>query len=540
MIKKILDSPNRALITLCSALVLAIVHQYLFFDKGVGVSYPLFVVLFYGYMFVFARDRVRAFAWVDLFIASVVLLLSLTFALFDNELFHALNFLTIPGLIILHMAYLIGRKQTQWWQISLIGLAVDHLLPQSVRHWPTIGRTLMKKGGRKLASKQKVVVTKVFIGLIVSLPILIVVVGLLTSADGIFDQYLSGIPAWLNDLTLTPGLPRVIWIIIASVFFFSYVWGFVQPMEYESERRENTHWKNQSVALPLAHRDENDGENSDPVMVNPSYEGTIPNSNLSKPQLVEPLRLDPIIIGTVLFVINSVYLLFVFVQFSYLFGAGMGNLPSELSYAEYARSGFIELVLVTGINFFILVIALQFTRSGGTISNIVHQVLLTLLIVCSAVMLYSAFMRLSLYEEAYGYTYIRFLVHAFMIFLALLLLIAGLRIRYTTIPLIRCYIVLALTAYVAMNYVGMDNQIAERNIERYHQSGQIDANYLANLSADAVPQLKQFADESYPELHELLLLNQSQYLLEKNDRSWSSFNLSRTIASRELAELRKQ
>lgn len=540
MIKKIMDSPNRALITLCSALVLAVVHQYLFYDKGVGVSYPLFVVLFYGYMFVFARDRVRAFAWVDLFIASVVLLLSLTFALFDNELFHALNFLAVPGLIILHMAYLIGRKQTKWWKIGLIGLAMDHLLPQAIRHWPTIGRILMKKGGRKLASKQKIVVGKVFIGLIVSLPILIVVVGLLTSADGIFNQYLSGIPTWLNQLTLAPGLPRIIWIIIASVFFFSYVWGFVQPMVYESERRENAHWKNQSVALPLAQRDEKGGETTDSVIVNPSDEETTPHSSLSKPHSVEPLRLDPIIIGTVLLVINCVYLLFVFVQFSYLFGAGIGHLPSDLSYAEYARSGFVELVLVTGINFFILIIALQFTRTGGKISTIVHQVLLTLLIACSAVMLYSAFMRLSLYEEAYGYTYIRFLVHAFMIFLALLLLIAGLRIRYTTIPLIRCYIILALTAYVMMNYVGMDNQIAQRNIERYHQSGQIDADYLANLSADAVPQLKQFADESYPELHELLLLNQSQYLLEGNDRSWSSFNVSRTIASRELAELRKK
>ncbi|WKL01487.1 DUF4173 domain-containing protein [Paenibacillus amylolyticus] len=133
---------------------------------------------------------------------------------------------------------------------------------------------------------------------------------------------------------------------------------------------------------------------------------------------------------------------------------------------------------------------MQYTRSSGKAGSIVHQVLLLILVSCSAIMLYSAFMRLNLYEQAYGYTYIRFLVHAFMIFLALLLLIAGLRIRYTSIPLIRWYIVLALTAYVAVNYVGMDKRIAELNIERYHQTGNIDGTYLASLSADAVPLLE--------------------------------------------------
>ena len=120
-------------------------------------------------------------------------------------------------------------------------------------------------------------------------------------------------------------------------------------------------------------------------------------------------------------------------------------------------------------------------------------------------MLYSAFMRLHLYEQAYGYTYIRFLVHAFMIFLALLLLIAGLRIRYTSIPLLRWYIVLSITAYTAVNYVGMDNRIAELNVERYHKTGSIDTAYLANLSADAIPQLRKFAQEEFPALKDHLL-----------------------------------
>lgn len=539
MIDKIMASPNRALITLLSAFMLAIIHQYLFFGKEVGVSYPIFVILFYGFMFLFSRDRMRPLTMIDAFMAGVVLMLALTFLLYDNEPLRILNFLVVPGLIILHMTYLVGRKQRQWWDIGLIGTAMDHLLPQSIRHWGTVASIAVKTGGRGLGKTQKTVAFKVFIGLIASVPILIVVVALLTSADGIFNEYLSGFPQWLNQLTLTPGFPRVIWILIAGVLLFSYVWGFVQPMQYEADKRENAHWKN-GKAFVAASEIKKQGDPS----INPIMEGQAANE--ITPEAIhtqvhrEPLRLDPIIVGTMLVIINCVYVLFVLVQFSYLFGAGEGHLPSDLSYAEYARSGFAELILVTGINFFILIVTLQFTRSSGKIGSVVHQVLLFVLVGCSAIMLYSAFIRLNLYEQAYGYTYIRFLVHAFMIYLALLLLIAALRIRYTSIPLVRWYIVLSLTAYAAINYVGMDHRIAALNIERYHQTGHIDASYLASLSSDAVPLLREFAEEEYPELKDALLERYAYMQTDKVNHSWPSFNQARYRASRELTPLRTE
>jgi hypothetical protein len=473
--------------------------------------------------------------------AAVVLMLALTFLLFDNELLRVLNFLLVPGLIILHMTYLAGRKRKQWWDLRIIGTSLDHLLPQSIRHWGTIGGIVVKAGGRGMEKSQKAVLVKVLIGLAASFPILIVVVALLTSADGVFNQYLSGFPEWLNHLTLTPGFPRILWIFIGGILLFSYVWGFVQPMEYEAEKRENAHWKNANLLSPAAvhvsdhdHAGQKNTETESSKTVEPkTHTHSIPTGR-------ETLKLDPIIVGTMLFVINCVYVLFVFVQFSYLFGAGSGHLPSDLSYAEYARSGFAELVLVTSINFLILIVALQCTRPSGRTASIIHQVLLLILVGCTAIMLYSAFMRLHLYEQAYGYTYIRFLVHAFMIFLALLLLIAGLRIRYTSIPLLRWYIVLSLTAYAAVNYVGMDNRIAELNVERYHKTGNIDAAYLANLSADAIPQLRKFAQEEFPALKDHLLEREAYMNERENSSSWPSYNVARHRAAKELSKLRTE
>ncbi|WP_339277821.1 DUF4173 domain-containing protein [Paenibacillus sp. FSL W8-0426] len=537
MIENMLSSPKRAPITLLAAIVLAILHQYLFFEKTPGISYPLFVILFYGFMLSFAKDRLRAKTYMDLFFAGSILLLSLTLVLFDNPLFRILNVMAVPGLVSLHMAYLLGRKKRNWWEPGLIGTALDHLLPQSIRHWKTLVLMASKTGGKGkgINRSQKAIVLKILAGLAISFPILIIVLSLLSSADGIFSQLVSGIPQWLDQLSFGEGFPRIVWVVVASLLFFGYVWGFVQPMTYEAEKRENAHWKNgMKVYGPMPLETGTETDPAGDAATKKAVAGQFYGAQSTNPQ---PVKLDPLIMGTILVVINSVYVLFVFVQFAYLFGAGEGNLPSGMTYAEYARSGFAELVLVTGINFVILTIALQFTNTVGSVGTRVHQVLLFITVGCSAIMLYSAFARLLLYEQAYGYTYIRFLVHAFMIFLAFLLLIASLRIVRTTFPMWRWVLALSLTAYVAVNYVGMDRIIAERNIERYHQSGDVDASYLAGLSADAVPLLSDFARKENEELKALLLERRQQLEADGSVHSWPSFNIAKYRALHELQTL---
>ncbi|MNI54979.1 hypothetical protein D3C73_1099020 [compost metagenome] len=228
---------------------------------------------------------------------------------------------------------------------------------------------------------------------------------------------------------------------------------------------------------------------------------------------------------TILTAVNVVYVLFVSVQFSYLFGAWEGVLPEGSTYADYARSGFFELILVTAINFAILLLSLLALKTAASKLQIVLRVLLYTLVLCSLVMLYSAFSRLNLYEEAYGYTQIRFLVHAFMIFLGLLMLLTAVRISRAQFPLAKCYIVLSLLSYVLMNYIGMDRIIAAQNITRYEDSGSLDTAYLANLSWETVPKLIEFSKHNNgvldQDLQEKLSNRGSGY------QSWQSFNYAK-------------
>jgi hypothetical protein len=489
------------MVGLIGAFVLAVVHQYLFYGNVPGISYPLFVILLYLYLFHDWKDRLREVEGFSWFLFVVILLLSSTFALFDNPILRSLNLLVVPPLIFIHLAYIRSAKLIAWWDIRIVGDALDHLVPQSLRHVPTVFRIVKVSTVRRMGSKQKSALGKVLIGLAIALPVLIVVIPLLASADGVFNRVLTELPEWGRSLSLGESIARGIWIGIFGVLFFCYFWGFVRP------KRVPRHKRKVSLEEEAA-----------------SQAGRF--------------RIDPVILSTLLISVNAVYVLFVAVQFSYLFGAWDGVVPDGRTYAEYARSGFLELVAVSVINFAVLMVTLVY--EGGEVKQAakkMNAILLYVLVACSGVMLYSAYMRLILYEEAYGYTYIRFLVHVFMIFLAILLIIAALRIRTPMIPLTKIYIVIGLAAYVFVNYVGMDRIIAEKNIERFKANGDIDLIYLSGLSADAIPALAKFAEQEYPDMKRYLA--NTRATIADADRAWPSFNVSVYRAEKALNELRE-
>ncbi|GJM74683.1 hypothetical protein HMSSN036_68990 [Paenibacillus macerans] len=92
---------GKVLAALLGGFALAAVHQYLFYGGGYGVSVPIFAGLFYLYLFLCARDRFqRPMTWFGWLSLAAVVLLSLTYALFANSVFFALNLLALPGLIL--------------------------------------------------------------------------------------------------------------------------------------------------------------------------------------------------------------------------------------------------------------------------------------------------------------------------------------------------------------------------------------------------------------------------------------------------------
>jgi hypothetical protein len=156
------------------------------------------------------------------------------------------------------------------------------------------------------------------------------------------------------------------------------------------------------------------------------------------------------------------------------------------------------------------------------------QALLGLLCALTIVIVGSAFHRLRLYESAFGLTRLRLTAEAFALWLggtfALLLLFGALR-RPATFP--RAVLAWVAVALVAFSIANPDARVAERNIERWRETGRIDLDYISKLSADATPALSRLPaplrDEALTEIGEEL----------SRDEPWSSANLSR-IRARDL------
>lgn len=192
---------------------------------------------------------------------------------------------------------------------------------------------------------------------------------------------------------------------------------------------------------------------------------------------------------TGLVVLNLLFMAFVGVQITVLFGGESHVLQTEgLTYAEYARSGFFQLITVAVLTLAVIAAVVGFGEREKDRSWFVG--LLGCLCVLTLVVLTSAWNRMNLYQEVYGFTRLRLLVDLAIYVLAavfVLVMLAGLFRKGTLMP--RAVSVVAVVAVVGFGLSNPDARIAEHNIERYSRTGDVDLGYLQTLSADAVPAL---------------------------------------------------
>ncbi len=187
--------------------------------------------------------------------------------------------------------------------------------------------------------------------------------------------------------------------------------------------------------------------------------------------------------------IGALFLAFIIIQFTYLFGGEAHLIAQGFTYAEYARSGFVQLIWVAILACALIVLLERKIAQKDTQHLISFKILSGIVVAEVVCILASAFTRLSLYEHAYGFTTIRLYSYAFMIWLALFLTIlfvhivnGGAQEKFALRGFVSVLVLL-----FAMNLLNPDAFIAARNITRYHETGKIDTNYLARLSDDAIP-----------------------------------------------------
>jgi len=195
------------------------------------------------------------------------------------------------------------------------------------------------------------------------------------------------------------------------------------------------------------------------------------------------------------------------------------------------------------INFIIILIAVSFIRKENRKVHLASKVLLSLLVGFTFVLLMSAFYRMLIYEQAYGFTYLRIFVQAFMVLMFFLFIINIIYIWYTKLPIIKSYFVMTLMVYIVLNFSNVDLIIARNNIDRYIETGQIDMEYLKGLSFDATSEMQRLIDIDVKSestsggrqqdiKDEVLVFFNDKKLELDAQKHWQSFNISRYRASR--------
>ncbi|MEP6688748.1 MAG: DUF4173 domain-containing protein, partial [Gemmatimonadales bacterium] len=180
---------------------------------------------------------------------------------------------------------------------------------------------------------------------------------------------------------------------------------------------------------------------------------------------------------------------FVVVQFRYLFGGSeLVRSLTGMSYAEYARRGFFELVAVAALSLPLLLVADHWLDRSDMRRVWRFRQLAGLMLLLLDVMLASALLRMWLYTTQFGLTELRFYTTAFMGWLVLVFgwfvatVLRGRRERFATGALAAGWLVLA-----ALNLVNPDGVIAGVNLRRAATGRPLDVAYTAKLSADALP-----------------------------------------------------
>jgi hypothetical protein len=167
-----------------------------------------------------------------------------------------------------------------------------------------------------------------------------------------------------------------------------------------------------------------------------------------------------------------------------------------LTYAEYARSGFFQLLaaalLAVGV-----VAALRATADVRTSAQRLRFTILSLgVVVLTLALVVSAFHRLFLYEQAFGLTMLRLYAQTAIVWVGIVLVFLGLWIAGVGGRKTWVWSAAGVTALVmlfSMNVLNPERYVVRHNIS-HQRSTSFDPSYLNDIGSDAVPELARHSE----------------------------------------------
>ncbi len=415
-------------------LLICIWNSILFYGKSLGLSVILFIIplLIFTIYVLISNNKIKN-KYGLLFIAPIILL-SLTYLLFNNWFFRFINIPVIIVLFILMYIYTIKPTYNIGHIINDIFIIIFEPLNSINQVFDIIAKKI--NSTCKLPDKT----TKVIKSLIIILPITIIVVSLLSSADMIFEQLFSSFFNLFKNIKLDEVIENSIYriIIIAILFVYLSLSTYFIINNYSRIKYEET------------------------------------STNCKK---------DNYTIKLLLTILNVIYIIFDIIQIKSLI---LHQVSMDISYAEYARQGFFQLMFVSVINISIILFSKLYEDKENKSNNKYVNIMSFIMIILTFIIIISSFLRMNMYEREYGYTLLRLLVYFTLITESIALLPTCIYILNSNFKIMKYYLIIGIIAYVILNYSNVDYIIAYRNINRYYETNKLDIDYLENDYTDNI------------------------------------------------------
>lgn len=233
-----------------------------------------------------------------------------------------------------------------------------------------------------------------------------------------------------------------------------------------------------------------------------------------------------ITINTALCVVCLVYIAYLFSQLAYFVGGFAGILPEEYTLAQYARRGFGEMAMLTGINLGLICICLGVVNKE-TGAPLFTRILCLFICLVTLFFVSAASAKMLLYIESYGLTRLRVMTQIIMLFFALTTVIVTVWLFLPRLPYMKVVLILALVMGAATIWMDVDTLVAGYNVNAY-LSGKletVDVDYLNSLSDGAVPHIAKLQqDEKYGTAAKNRLKDRKQSNSDADFRSWNYVN----------------
>ena len=482
-----------------SALI-AILQSIMFWNQNIGISAPIFITtLTCFFLYIMQKNNKIQNKKAELLLIPIFLLSS-TYFFFNNDFLNGMNFFVIPILIIL-MIILVQKDQ-----LEIKGL-VRKILEYVFKPFRYMKRTMnlireLLLNNCSVKNKALLeVILKIIKALFITIPITFIVFMLLASADIVFAETVEKLIECLEKIFKNIKLGDILPRIIIGVLFFLYLSAAIIRI-IEDKKETNT-------------------------------KSIIGTKNKVRDKITATMLLT---------VLNIIYLVFCILQIKSMFLGPV--LDENFLYSEYAREGFFQLMIVSVINFFTILIIKNNSKQETFKENKYINSMCILMLVFTFIILLSSFTRMNLYESKYGYTVLRLLVYFILITEAILIVPTAIYILKSNIPLAKIYMIILVSMYVILNFSNMDNMIAKRNIDRYLETGKIDIYYLKyGVGTDAIPEITRLLEENpkseliygIEETIKEYLERKYRYLNKQEESIWE-FNLSNYRAKKAIEE----